>query len=130
MKSSIEKESSRDKTALERVEVVVNVANHCLLSIVCFYLIWYCFQDNWSELTCYHSLLCTLGFFCMTEGILMMYSNNALSKGESKTARTNFHWVLQALGAVFMISGAIIEYIFREMQGKIHFHATHALIGK
>lgn len=111
--------------------ILINVANHCLLSIVCFYLIWYVFQDNWSELTCVHSFLCTIGFFLMTEGILLMYSENAPSLlSQSKEKKTNLHWMFQACGVILIVSGSIIEYVFRQQNNKKHWDATHAFWGK
>lgn len=115
---------------LQKIELFINVGNHCLLAIVVFYLIWYVFQDNFSELTCVHSLLCTLGFFLMTEGILLMYSQNAptmLSK--SRANKQTLHWIFQALGVILMVSGSVVEYYFRQVNGKKHWDAKHALYG-
>lgn len=121
---------TKDNTT-RKIEIFINVGTHCLLSIVTFYLVWYNFQDNWSELTCVHNLLCTMGFFLMTEGILMMHSGNAPTiLTESKANRTKLHWMMQASGVVLMVSGAIIEYVFRQQNNKKHWDATHAFWGE
>lgn len=113
-----------------KFEVFATVANHCLLAIVTFYLVWYVFQDNWSELTCVHTFLCATGFFLMTEGILLMNDSNAPTiLCESRPAKTRVHWILQASGVILMVSGAIVEYTFRQQQGKPHWDATHAFWG-
>lgn len=123
-------EKSQIHSTWRKIEVFVNVGNHCLLSIVTFYLIWYVFQDNWSELTCVHTALCAIGFFLMTEGILMMNSSNAPTiLCESRTSKAKVHWILQAVGVMLMVSGAIVEYVFRQQQGKKHWDATHAFWG-
>ncbi|CRK93981.1 CLUMA_CG007507, isoform A [Clunio marinus] len=126
---SLEMSQNRDNI-FQKIEIFVNVGNHCLLSIVVFYLVWYVFQDNFSELTCIHSLLCTLGFFFMTEGILLMNKQNAptiLNKG--RRSMTKYHWIFQALGFILMVIGSVIEWLYREWEGKIHFHAKHGIIG-
>jgi protein-S-isoprenylcysteine O-methyltransferase Ste14 len=115
---------------LKKIEIFVNVGNHCLLSIVCFYLIWYVFQDEFSELTCVHSLLCTLGFFLLTEGILIMYSRNAPTIfNQNRKFNTRIHWVFQSVGVILIVVGAIIEWAFREGAGKKHWDAKHAYWG-
>lgn len=123
--------SSDSNDTWRKIEIFVNVGNHCLLSIVVFYLIWYCFQDNWSELTCVHSALCTVGFFLMTEGILIMYNQNAptiLTEGRAR--KTNLHWIFQATGVILMAAGTIVEYYFRQSNGKKHWDAKHAYWGE
>lgn len=62
----------------------------------------------------------------MCEAILSLYNSNSWTQIHEKRAKTNLHWILQAIGSSMAIAGMVIEFINRD----IHFRTRHSKIGK
>lgn len=109
-------------------EVCVNLfnnLNHILVGFVSIYMTYGAFKTGYSILTL-HAILCALGYqLLMAEGILALAPGNVWSYFFTRRTKTILHWVLQALGAIFALTGMIVEYRNRNR----HFRSIHAKLG-
>jgi len=67
----------------------------------------------------------------MAEGILMLTSNNRLTKGLSLShkLKVRYHWIIQAVGVSCSTIGFTVIYINKNIKEKPHFHSWHGIAG-
>lgn len=124
---------NRKKTSLwEKCEIFINTANHCLIAITTFYLIWYCLQyDSMFTTLTQHAWITAIGYqVLMAEGIMTLYNANSLTFLSSRVEKKRIHWILQAIGGIMALYGCIIEIYDRERAGRPHFSSLHSLYGE
>lgn len=124
----------KDKKASvwDKCEILINTANHGLIAITTFYLVWYCLQNYvmTSTLT-QHAWVTAIGYqVLMAEGIMTIYKANSLTFLSSKREKNHIHWILQVIGGTMALYGCIIEIIDKERAGRRHFRSLHAIYGK
>lgn len=120
------------KFIFELIEVWINTINHALIAIATFYITWYSFKVGFHEYQTYHAWYTTIGYqVFMTEGMLAMYKNNTYTKMiGSRRMKTHIHWILQVLGAGFVLFGNGIIIYKRQLANRRHFHNTHGITGQ
>lgn len=75
-----------------------------------------------------HAFLTTVGYqFFMAEAILVYYAPNSWSYFLSYKTKKHLHWILQLIGAIFIIAGNIHISVIRTTP---HFATPHAITGK
>lgn len=65
----------------------------------------------------------------MAESILAIYSTNSWSFFHTVKVKRRIHWIIQTLGALFIISGITAKYIQREDLSLDHITTTHSIFG-
>lgn len=65
----------------------------------------------------------------MAEAILLFYSGNTWSQVMVHPQRRTVHWILQVVGSLCVIVGIALEYYWRDINNKLHFHDTHSILG-
>lgn len=65
----------------------------------------------------------------MSESILAMYATNCWSFFHSAKTKRVAHWVIQTIGAFFIIGGIVAKYIQRENLSLNHITTTHSIFG-
>lgn len=124
--------NSKKASVWDKCEIFINTANHCLIAITTFYLVWYCLQNYvmTSTLT-QHAWVTAIGYqVLMAEGIMTIYKANSLTFLSSKREKNHIHWILQVIGGTMALYGCIIEIIDKERAGRRHFRSLHAIYGK
>jgi len=61
----------------------------------------------------------------MSEAILVLATGNFLTGQLSRRASKHLHWILQAIGLIFILTGVGLMYNVK----KHHFRSTHAILG-
>lgn len=118
-------------SAFEHFEVIANTANHGLIAITSFYIMWHAFHRGFDEYQSYHAMFTTLGYqFFMSEAIMALYNKNSLTKEvESRTYKTRVHWILAGIGCGCAIFGIPYQIYNRQITHRSHFGNTHTLLG-
>jgi len=128
----MDKIDSKKASVWEKCEIFMNTANHCLIAITTFYLVWYCLQnyEMTSTLT-QHAWVTAIGYqVLMAEGIMTFYKANSLTSLSSKREKNHIHWILQVTGGTMALYGCTIEIISKDRAGQVHFASLHAIFGK
>lgn len=63
----------------------------------------------------------------MTQAILALYSQNALTQHNSRLIQRRIHWIMQLVGSLMAIAGITIEFFSVYVES--HFNSTHAILG-
>ena len=123
---------SKKASVWDKCEIFINTANHCLIAITTFYLVWYCLQNY--EMTgtlTQHAWITTIGYqVLMAEGIMAFYKANSLTFLSSRREKNHYHWILQVIGGTMALYGIIIEIIDKDRRNLVHFASLHAIYGK
>lgn len=61
---------------------------------------------------------------------MAFYSKNSFTLLNTKQTKKNIHWILQAIGIVLVLSGTIIEIVYKSERGLAHFESNHAILGE
>lgn len=123
---------SNRPTILQKCEIFINTANHVLIGLTTWYLMWYTYQSGsmWSKLS-QHAWITTIGYqLLMAEGIMTFYKANTWTSLSSRREKNHIHWILQAVGGAMAIYGCAIYIAERERLGRRHFRGNHALWGE
>ncbi|XP_001848092.2 cytochrome b561 domain-containing protein 2 [Culex quinquefasciatus] len=117
-------------TWVDTVKFVVNTITHVLIGFVFIYTIWVCWKYGLEQIFAWHVVLCMTGFnLLMAEAILLFYSGNTWSQVMLHPQRRTVHWILQVVGSLCVIVGIALEYYWRDINNKLHFHDTHSILG-
>lgn len=74
-----------------------------------------------------HAFLSTVGYqLFMAEAILVFYAPNSWTYFLSNKTKKHLHWILQLIGAIFIISGNVLISVIRRTP---HFATAHAITG-
>ncbi|XP_070500771.1 transmembrane reductase CYB561D2-like [Chironomus tepperi] len=127
----MEKVDSKSPSLWDKCEVFINTANHCLIAITTFYLMWYCLHNyGMTGTLTQHAWVTAVGYqVLMAEGIMAIYKANSLTSLSSKREKNHIHWILQVIGGTMALYGIIIEIIDKERAGRRHFRSLHAIYG-
>lgn len=128
----MEAKSEKSASLWEKCEVLINTANHCLIAITTFYLMWYCLNFyNLTGTLNQHAWITAVGYqVLMAEGIMAIYKANSLTSLSSKREKNHIHWILQVIGGTMALYGIIIEIVNKERAGRSHFKSLHAKYGE
>lgn len=115
---------------IDTVKFVVNTITHVFIGFVFIYTMWICWKYGLEKIFAWHVVLCMTGFnLLMAEAILLFYSGNTWSQALLNPQRRTVHWVLQVIGSLCVIVGICLEYYWRDINNKRHFHDTHSILG-
>ncbi|XP_058815762.1 transmembrane reductase CYB561D2-like [Topomyia yanbarensis] len=115
---------------LETAQLLLNTINHIFIGFVFIYTAWICWKNGFEKVFTWHVILCVFGFHVlMAEAILLFYSRNSWSQVLRQPERRTAHWVLQVIGSVCIVVGIALEFYWRDINNKPHFHETHSILG-
>lgn len=60
---------------------------------------------------------------------MALYSRNAWTMLIHRKTKIHAHWILQGIGSILIISGIIIEFIYRWKRDRPHFEHIHEKLG-
>ncbi|XP_070498996.1 transmembrane reductase CYB561D2-like [Chironomus tepperi] len=122
---------SKKSSIWDKCEIFINTANHCLIAITTFYLMWYCLHNyGMTHTLTLHAWTTAIGYqVLMAEGIMAFYKANSLTSLSSKREKNHIHWILQVIGGSLALYGIIIEIIDKDRRNLAHFISLHAIYG-
>ncbi|XP_062551466.1 transmembrane reductase CYB561D2-like isoform X2 [Armigeres subalbatus] len=123
-------ERSARPSILDTAKLIFNTLNHVFIGFVFIYTIWICYKNGFELVFTWHVILCVFGFHVlMAESILVFYSGCSWAVALTKPQRKTTHWIMQVVGTVCIIVGIALEFYWRQINAKKHFHGTHSILG-
>ncbi|XP_031845825.1 transmembrane reductase CYB561D2 [Nomia melanderi] len=122
---STESENTGNGASLySKCVTAIDVVNHVL--IVCLTVLTLYYSAVSTGVLDLHITLCTIGYILlMSEAIVVLAGESALTNFLSRRAKSHIHWILQVLGLGCILAGVVIMYRVK----KVHFKSNHAILG-
>ncbi|XP_031352175.1 cytochrome b561 domain-containing protein 2-like [Photinus pyralis] len=116
---------------LAKIGASLTMLVHVFILSYCVFIVYLCLSNEVVLFT-WHPLLLALGWILlMGEGILVFNSHNTLIKhlGLTHKGKVRAHWIIQGVAISLSVSGYIIVYVNKDLNGKRHLHSWHGIFG-